>query len=94
MSYATQYGNSRFDVGKKAKHKCYISICLCVSVIVIILQLIFPVQLSRFRKTVFPFLEPNVRQSLADMSESIRSGVPIDEAAAVFCREILLEADN
>ncbi len=94
MSYTTQYGKCRFDAYKKSKSKLAISIFLAFSALVLILQLTFPAQLSQFRKTLFPFLEPNVQQSFAEMSRSIRSGTSFEEAATVFCREILQDGQN
>ncbi len=94
MSYTTQYGKSRFDVRKKSKKKLFMPIFLGVFAFLILLQLVFPVQLAQFRRTVFPFLEPNVQRSFAEMSKSIRSGTSFEEAATVFCREILREGSD
>ena len=94
MSYTTQYGKCRFDTHKKPKKKLVIKMLFVFTLLVFILQFVFPAQVLRFRKTVFPFLEPHVQQSFAKMSKSIYYGTSFEDAAAVFCREILQDGKD
>lgn len=92
MSYTTRYGKCRYDTAPKQKRRYGIPMLIAVISILILLHYVFPSQLAQIRKSVLPFLEPEVQQSFSEMAASIRSGTDLEEAAAVFCREILIEA--
>lgn len=92
MSYTTHYGKCRYDTAAKQNRRYGIHMLIAVISILILLHFIFPSQLAQIRKSVLPFLEPEAQQSFSEMAASIRLGTDFKEAAAVFCREILIEA--
>ena len=65
-----------------------------VLTVVVALQILFPSQMAQFRKHVFPFFEPNVRQAFGEMTASIEQGDGLEAAAVVFCREIIGEPSD
>lgn len=94
MSYSLRYGDCRYDRRLPSKRKTKFALAAAVLTVVVALQIFFPSQMAQFRKHVFPFFDSSVRQAFGEMTASIEQGDSLEEAAVVFCREIIGEPSN
>lgn len=91
MSYATKYGNSRFDIKRKPRFKGEIFFFIILIAFIIIFHHYMPNTYGRIREALFPFSESGVRSAFYATAKSIRAGEDPAEAITAFCREIIHE---
>lgn len=91
MSYIIRYGTSKYDSPKLSGKRKRLILSICVLLAVILVCTLFSEQVSEFRRHLFPALEPSARQAFKEMTQNVRAGESLHDAAVAFCREVLFE---
>ena len=91
MSYTVQYGSYKYDRKVTMGKKYTVWLAVGIMLAICVAMFAFPKQTAGVRDIVFPFLKEDVRSAFGQMVTQIGEGTSISDAAAAFCREILVE---
>lgn len=91
MSYIVRYGTSKYDSSTVSGKKKRLILSICMFLAAILVCTLFSEQVRELRRHLFPALEPSVQQAFKEMTQSVREGESLHDAAVAFCREVLFE---
>ena len=95
MSYRIQYGPDRPGRGQEKRSAFgVVGVVIVAAVCALALGFALPEQAGQLREVLFPWAQPEVKSAFSELTGELRSGVPLSDALAGFCREILDEAST
>ena len=90
MAYNLRYGSSKYDKKPSVLKRMPMHLFAGVLAILMMVFCIFnSKEVNSICERIFPFLGNDVRNALSEMVNSIEKGCEPEEAAVVFCREVL-----
>ena len=94
MGYTIQYGGYPHDKKSSFHKKFWNYSVLILTVVIVIISLCFPNEISEVRYKVFPIFRPEVLEAFHEMITQMGKGISVSEATASFCREIVFYNEN
>ena len=94
MSYRIFYGSKPERKKKKTRYFGLIGVTVVLTVWFLAFSWFQSEHASKFWEVFFPWSSSEVQVAMANLKEDVRNGLPFQEAAQIFCWDLLNEDEK